>query len=399
MSFVAGLTAFERRNCTPLNAPRPATGSDKNECHARTLLEALVCEVRALSACAVLALAVFAWVPTAWALPADDAVRALLEARIAKLQGVAFAVVLHDAQGTRIVTAGPRSVGGPAVDAHTLFEIGSITKTFTALLLAEAVVRGERRLDDPVAPLFPWPAPALEDRDAAVTLRQLATHTSGLPRIPPNLWLAAILSPSDPYADYGAEKLRSALSWPWRYGRSGAYEYSNFGAGVLGFALTASAGGYNRVLRERVLAPLGMSTTGVAPAGERATGHASGLTATPAWNFDALAGAGALWSTPQDMGRYLLALLAPDSTSLGKAVRLVLTPQANVSERTKIALAWHLTERRGRTIAWHNGRTGGFASMLAFDAQRGEGVVVLGNASIVVDDLAFHLLDARPAAD
>lgn len=325
------------------------------------------------------------------ALPPDDAVRALLAQRLARGQGVAFAVVLHDASGTRIVTAGPRSHGGPPVDADTVFEIGSITKTFTGLLLADAVVRGERRLDAPVAPQLPFPAPALARAATPVTYLALATHTAGLPRLPPDF---APADAADPYADYDAAKLARSLSGDWTLAPGGRYAYSNFGAGLLGYALAGDGRAYDARVQARIAGPLGLRATGLAPSGAAATGHDAALRPAGAWHLDALAGAGALRSTPADMGRYLQAALRAAGTPSAEAWRLATTPVVRgPGPATRVALGWHVLERAGRPITWHNGMTGGHASMIAFDAQRGEGVVVLGNAAIGVDDLAFHLLD------
>lgn len=340
----------------------------------------------------------------AHALPDDAAVRRILAQRIEQKQGVAFAVVLVEGDRTRIVTAGEAVRGGPPVDDRTRFEIGSITKTFTGLLLAQRVLAGDLALDTPVPRLLPpGAAPGLTRDGKAVTLGQLATHTSGLPRLPGNL------DPADrtnPYADYDGTRLVDVLAaTPLARDPPAAYEYSNFGMGLLGYALTWRDGGYGKVVRERVLSPLGMHETGIDlsrgdVATRQAEGHDRDLAPVPAWTFDALAGAGALRSSAHDMAIYLRAAMRPEAGTLGPAFRLAETPLvAGPNAATRVGLAWHVTTREGRTLTWHNGATYGFASMLAFDGERGEGVVVLGNAAISVDDLAWHLLDpSRPLA-
>ena len=332
----------------------------------------------------------------AWALPDDAAVRALLAERIAQKRGVGFAVVLLDDKGVRIVTAGVVKQGGAPIAADTEFEIGSITKTFTSLLLAEAIVRGDVSLGEPVAKYLPAGATGLERNGKTVSLGHLATHTSGLPPIPGNFSRA---NPADPYADYDGASLMAYLGGTVLERDPGeSYAYSNLGAGVLGYALTASRGGYEKVMRERVLLPLGMTDTTqtLTPAQETrfAAGHDPQLAPTPAWRFDALAGAGGLRSTASDMAKYLKAAANPDASPMPAAFNLVKRPVVDgPSPSLRVGLAWHVTVRDGRTIEWHNGRTGGFASMIAFDPASREGVVVLSNASIGVEDLTLHLLD------
>ena len=331
------------------------------------------------------------------ALPDDAAVRALLAERIAQKRGVGFAVVLLDAKGTRIVTAGAARDGGPPVAADTEFEIGSITKTFTALLLADAIARGEAHADDPVARLLPAAASGLARDGKSVTLAQLASHTSGLPPLPTN-WNPA--NRADPYADYDGAHLLAFLASPV-LGRAppAEYQYSNLGVGTLGYALTYQSGGYGSVLRERILAPLRMddTTLDLSPTQEQrlAAGHDPDLKPAASWHLNALAGAGGLRSTALDMAKYLAAAADPATSPLAADFRLAQTPIAEgPTPALRIGLAWHLTQRGATTHIWHNGRTGGYASMIALDPATHEGVVVLSNASISVDDLALHLLDA-----
>jgi len=335
-----------------------------------------------------------AFATAAHALPDDAAVKALLHQRIAQKRAVGLAAVLFENGTTRIVTAGVARADGPAIAADTEFEIGSVTKTFTALLLADAVVGGRVRLDDPVTRYVD--APGLARDGKAVTLGQLATHSSGLPRLPRNL---APANPADPYADYDAAKLTAFLAGDVLQRTPGsAYEYSNLGAGLLGYALTMRDGGYEKALRERVLVPMRMTDTGVVlSAAQRsrfATGHDIQLHSVGPWRLDALAGAGALRSTPADMGKYLGAAVDPSGSSLAAAWKLVETPAADgPTPSLRMALAWHVATRDDRSLLWHNGQTGGFATMVAFDPVARVGVVVMSNAAIGVDDLALHMLD------
>lgn len=336
-----------------------------------------------------------AFATAAQALPDDAAVKALLLQRIAEKRAVGMAAVLVEKGATRIVTAGAARAEGPAIDADTEFEIGSVTKTFTSLLLADAVARGRVALDDPVTKYVA--APGLVRDGKTVTLGQLATHTSGLPRLPKNL---APANPADPYADYDADKLLAFVAGDVLQRMPGAaYEYSNLGAGLLGYALTYRDGGYEKVLRERVLTPLRMDDTTVtlspAQRARFASGHDIQLQPVPPWKIDALAGAGALRSTPADMAKYLRAAIDPAGSALAAAWKLVEAPVADGPvESLRMGLAWHVKLRDGSSVVWHNGQTGGFATMVAFDPVERVGVVVMSNASIGVDDLALHVLDA-----
>jgi CubicO group peptidase (beta-lactamase class C family) len=347
-----------------------------------------------VSGCVVALACLAAFATAAHALPDDAAVKALLDQRIAQKRAMGLAAVLYDKGTTRIVTAGVARADGPPIAADTEFEIGSVTKTFTALLLADAVVRGQATLDDPVTKYVD--AKGLTRDGKTVTLGQLATHSSGLPRLPKNLSPA---DPADPYADYDAAKLLAFLEGDVLQRTPGsAYEYSNLGAGLLGYALTKSGGGYEKVLRERVLRPMDMTDTAITLSPSQrsrfASGHDIQLHPVGPWRLDALAGAGALRSTPADMGKYLRTAVDPSASPLAAAWKLVETPLADgPSPSLRMALAWHVAEREGRSIVWHNGQTGGFATMMAFDPATREGVVVMSNAAIGVDDLAFHLLD------
>lgn len=290
------------------------------------------------------------------------------------------------AQGARVHLAGTQQVGG-----RPLFQIGSITKTVTALALATAVVRGEVDLDDPVAPLLPeveaWP------RGAPITLRELATHTAGLPRIPPGQWHKVLTRDQDPYADLDAPVLYRNLAKTRLHAR-GRMRYSNYGYGLLGHALAERAGTtWEELVQREVLRPLGMAdTTSQPPAAAEAgdaerlrvlTGHRrSGVPREVAWTFaDAMAGCGALWSTVEDMLAYLQAQLQPPEGVLGEAVRLTHSE----------GLAWMPLPRMSRTSGWfHNGGTYGFRSIALFTADAA--TVVLTNSDRAVDGLGFQIL-------
>jgi CubicO group peptidase (beta-lactamase class C family) len=283
------------------------------------------------------------------------------------------------------------------VTPDTQFEIGSVTKVFTSLLLAESERAGKVNRDDPVTKyLKVSAAPEGLARLEKITLLMLATHTSGLPRLPPNIAPADM---RDPYADYTREKLLAGLAMSAANVKAPAdYAYSNYGAGVLGQALAAAWGqSYTDALRQHVLDPLGMAQTtlgltGAVAAGNMAPGHGEGGKPVANWTFDAIAPAGTLRSSARDMALFLQACLGLRQTPL--AASFAATEQSQrplVGLVGSIGLGWHLTAD-DPPIIWHNGGTGGYRSFIGFDPRGKCGLVVLVNTSQSPDGLAFGLL-------
>ena len=315
---------------------------------------------------------------------------------------------LVEADGTTRVagTGRTRLPDGPVPGAETIFEIGSITKTFTALMLAEAVVQDRIRLDTPVGELLPGSqVPTREG--AAITVGQLARHTSGLPRSPGRMGFAAvwraIVRGDNPYADVSAPVLLDVLAGTKlrRTPGHGRMRYSNFGAGLLGTALVQLFGAddYGTLVRQQVLIPLGLGDTYPSPEPEQsaqsAQGHGFRRRPVPNWRLDGLAGAGALRSTVSDLLSYLRAQLEPDATPLGPAIRLthaLLEPSRPMS----IGLGWISSRSPGGRMYWHNGGTGGFRSFAGFLPEQGRAVAVLVNDRRSPDAVGVRLLDFRP---
>lgn len=334
----------------------------------------------------------------------DEAIRKLLAKRIdVDRQSVGMVVGVIDAKGRRVIAHGATgAVNGRPVDGETLFEIGSVTKALTSLLLADMVRRGEVKLDDPVAAHLP-PGTVVPTRDGkAITLIDLATHTSGLPRLPGNM---AMKDPLNPYADYTVAQLDAFLrdyALPRDIGAT--YEYSNLGAGLLGRALAYRAGGdYETVLRKRVLTPLGMGNTAIAlsPAqtARFSAGHTADFKPTPHWDFLSLPGAGALRSTADDLLKLTAAELGYVDTPLKAAMADQLVPRRPAGRGgVQVALGWHVWPTPEGEIVTHNGGTMGFQSFVGFNRQTGLGVVVLSNTAGVmgVDDIGLHLLAGQP---
>ena len=286
-----------------------------------------------------------------------------------------------------VLDAGRLETAGADPDA--LHQIGSVTKVFTGLLLALEVVEGRLTLESAVGDLVP----ELADRPVGgVRLGALVTHTSGLPRLPPGMWCKAWGAQArDPYADIDEPALWSALA-TMTPRRSARPRYSNLGFGLLGTVLARHLeASYEAAVRERIAVPLGMERTTSRPADPR-PGHTRRGRARPtAWTFDALAGAGALWSTVSDMSAFMRAQLDPPDGVLGEAIALTQRSLVGTG-RTEQAMAWMKLSSRHGSLLWHNGGTAGFRSFVGVDRGRRRGVVVLGDTDRSVDRWGFRLL-------
>ena len=269
----------------------------------------------------------------------------------------------------------------------SLFEIGSISKTFTGLLLARMVAEGKARYDEPVRQLLPRGTVA-KPQGPEITLFDLATHRSGLPRMPANF---RPIDRTNPYADYDAPKLYAYLK---AHGvakpASPEYRYSNLGLGLLGQALADRAGkSYTEHLHDQITAPLGLADTTVhlSPGQQQRflQGHNEKNLPVHAWDLDALAGAGAIRSSAGDMLTYLAANLHPERhPPLQAALASSHQLRANAAGGSHIALAWHYSPEDA--AYYHSGATAGFTSYAAFSPQADTAIVVLTNTGP-----SFHL--------
>ena len=343
---------------------------------------------------------------TDWKVPSDAEIRALLVQRIdTQHQGVGIVVGVISPAGRRIVAYGARDQGDARpLDGDTLFEIGSITKVFTAITLADMVRRGEVTLDDPAQKYLPAGVHMPTRGGHAITLRGLATHTSGLPRLPTNMLPK---DPADPYADYSDDKLGQFLSsYALTRDPGETWEYSNLGFGLLGQLLAHRAGTtYESLVKARVLGPLGMTSTTIAlspdQAARMAAGHDSSQRRVPAWNLPALAGAGALRSSANDLLTFLAANLGYTETPLKDDLAAVLAVRrATGAPAVAQALGWEVLTLPQGEIVEHGGGTGGYHTFLAFNAKTRTGVVILTNAETIMggDDIALHILTGSPVA-
>ena len=329
----------------------------------------------------------------------DSTLRAIVQDRVAtkRAQGMVVAV-LERGKPARIQTAGVSGLAGVPLDGNTVFEIGSITKTFTGSLLAEMASRGEVKLEDPISKYLPKSVQVPSRNKKEITLLHLATQSSGLPRLATNMRPAET---ANPYADYSVDQLYEFLS-SYKLTRDPGerYEYSNVGMGLLGHVLALRAGkSYEELLKERILDPLGMSDTRVdltPPMKARAAqGFDAEGTPTTSWTLPTLAGAGALKSTANDMLKFLAANLDSASKPLGRVLAQARAPRHDADRpRNTIGLGWHIVDLLGTIATWHNGGTGGFRAFVGMDDVRHRGVIVLTNSAHNPDDIGFHVLES-----
>ncbi|WP_370618039.1 serine hydrolase domain-containing protein [Mumia sp. Pv 4-285] len=294
----------------------------------------------------------------------------------------------HHAVSVALVEPDGVRYAGFGANEHTPYEIGSVAKVMTSMLLSDAVARGEVTLEEPLGDHLD-----LGDSPAAdVTLAELASHRSGLPRMGGGLWgtagaAVATLRHRNPYYesvdDLVAEAREASVG-----DERGSVSYSNLGGALLGQALAARSGlDYAALLRTRLLEPLGLTDTTVPEDDADATTHgraASGLAEEP-WVQDGYAPAGGIRSTTADLAVLIGAVL--DRSAPGADA---VEPRWDAADGDRIGLAW-FTSADGTT--WHNGGTGGYRAMVALDRTRGRGVVVLADTAIDVDDAALDILE------
>lgn len=276
-------------------------------------------------------------------------------------------------------------------DGETLFEIGSITKVFTAMLVQRLVKQGRLDWDRPISGYLEG-MQFQNESVGAITLRSLATHSSGLPRLPDNLSPADSL---DPYADYTRGDLNAFLSSFDPDLLSNGYAYSNLGLGLLGsIAADAAQTDYPAAIEEHILAPLGMGRSFAAYPQQTDANMASGYSngaVMPAWTFDAMAGAGAIVSSANDLMRLIHAGFEADASGVNAAI--VATQQRQ--DGHDMALGWHIeSDSDGNAVYWHNGGTGGYASFLAVNPTQSKGWLILATSSDYawVTELGMSLL-------
>jgi CubicO group peptidase (beta-lactamase class C family) len=333
----------------------------------------------------------------------ENAAKPLVENQV--VDGLSIGYIAGDHYG--IVHLGSSNPAGEKPNNSTIYELGSISKVFTSLLLADAVARGEIDLSaaadvaNPAGIRFP-------SRDGrSITWLDLSTHRTGLPRLATNMPVTDLVNPYRDYDSKKAAEFLNAYELPRAPGAS--QEYSNFAVSVLGYLVAQKAGKtYQDLLQERIAGPLKLTDTTVSLSADQtkrlATPHSKFGLAASQWTFADLPGAGGVHSTMRDMMRFAKAQLSPPSGPLGDAIELAWKQHtAADASGAAMGLAWMIAGD-GQT-RWHNGGTGGFHAALFINREIRSAVIVLCNTAVKaeVDDLAVKLiqksagLETKPA--
>jgi CubicO group peptidase (beta-lactamase class C family) len=325
-----------------------------------------------------------------------DDVKDNIKARIDNDLTPGIVVGILDANGVKYYSFGVKSlITKSPVNEHSVFEIGSITKSFTGIILADMVTKGEVKLDDPLQQHVPKAVTVPTRNGSVIKLLNLANHTSSLPRLPGNF---APANPNNPYADYSEKHLYDFLSSYTLLRDIGSdYEYSNYGMGLLGHVLAAKRGvSYEQLMINTIAKPLDLKNTRITLTPEMkenlALGYAGGALAEN-WDLTSLAGAGAIRSTAEDMMRYVQANMGLVKSNLYPAMQLAHKNSREAEAKPMVGLGWHIMTANDQEIIWHNGGTGGYRSFIGFIKGTNKAVVVLSNSIVSVDDIGAHLLN------
>lgn len=309
---------------------------------------------------------------------------------------VGIVVGIVSPRGKEVFSYGKTALDGDQeVDENTIFELGSIGKVFTTLLLAVMVEKGELSFEDPIENFLPDDISVPIYNGQSIRLIDLATHTSGLPGIPENL------APADeynPYADYSIDQMYTALSEVTLSQEPGKdYEYSNFGMGLLGHILSLHSGmSYEELVVHYITDELGMPDTRVdlttVMQDHLAHGYREGEL-FPLWDNPTLAGAGALRSSVKDMLTFLAANVGLKESSLFEAMKVTHEPRFPVGPSMEVGLAWHMSKKGDNLVIEHHGATGGYWSFAGFIMEEQTAVVVLTNTFQDIDEIGLGLLE------
>jgi serine-type D-Ala-D-Ala carboxypeptidase/endopeptidase len=339
--------------------------------------------------------------------PPDEAVREFVRPYIERGQAKGIVVGLIEPDGSRrVLILGEAGEGARPLSASSVFETGSLAKTFTGVVLADMVRRGEVKLDDPVAKFLPAAVRVPTRNGRQITLLDLATHTSGLPRYPTGY---VSPDPGNPYAHFVDKDLYAFLDgYTLEHDPGERFEYSNVGMGLLGHALAAAAGAqdFQALVAARILQPLGLSMTAygrtAATASWMTRGHDSRGAVAPYFDVAALAAAGGLNSTVGDLMTYIEANIGEPESSLEQAMRDAHRVYYSPRPGMGIGLGWMTMKRGSINQVGHRGGSAGYSSYVAFDPATSAGVVVLVNTGEFeyADRIGRELLDPgqRPLA-
>lgn len=300
-------------------------------------------------------------------------------------------------KGTEFFSYGYKSlISKELINENSVFEIASISKTFTGIMLAEMVVNDDLTLNDPLQNLLPSEVKVPTRNQENILLVHLANHTSGLPRMPANFNMSNLINPFVNYSEEHSYEFLNSYELPRDIGLN--YEYSNYGFGLLGHALaTKEEMTYKDLLLGKICEPLKLNHTNTVFTPDMianlAKGHKLGVEVTN-WDYQScFAGAAGIRSTPGDMVKYLSYNMGLLPTNLSKAMQLSHKNTRVNGESPQIGLAWNITPLDEMEIVWHDGETGGYRSFIGFQKNGNKGVVVLTNSNADINDIGMHLLE------
>lgn len=328
-----------------------------------------------------------------------ESIKANIRARINNGENQNIIIGVLDEKGKHFYSYGYVSDKNKiAPKKYTLYEIGSVSKIFTTLALAKADIEKELSLSDPLKEHIPGSVTFDPFENQDIQLLHLANHHSGLPRMPDNMPFS---DAANPFVDYTPE-----LMWEFLAGHTlrrapgESYEYSNYAMGMLGYILAHKKEmGFDELISQEICAPMKMADTKEKLNQDQllrvSPGH-TGSKQVKNWDFDALAGAGAIRSSASDMLTFLMYQMEfMTSPGLTEAIRLShrATASTGKDSQDSVALGWHISHGKDTRILWHNGQTAGYHSFLGFDKKNKRGIVVLANNSTSIDDIGFHYLN------
>ena len=275
-----------------------------------------------------------------------------------------------------------------------VFEIGSVSKVFTSTLLANFVTDGKIKLNDNINDYLKTPL----INDTGISFISLANHTSGLPRLPTNLNLTKV-NPENPYKEYKEQELTEYLTKYLELSNKGKYQYSNLGAGLLGYTLSKIENTtYENLLQQKIFSIFNMhnSTSDISKIkGNLVKGLNDKGKEVPNWEFSVLAGAGGIYSSVEDLSQFAIAQFDYSN----KELKLTRKKTLEVNENMDIGLGWHILKSQSNNFwYWHNGGTGGYSSSMAIDPKTKNGIIILSNVSAFnpnmenIDKLCFELM-------
>jgi CubicO group peptidase (beta-lactamase class C family) len=332
-------------------------------------------------------------------LPSDTDIQRMVDDRVVTYrETVGLIVGVVEPAGQRLFARGPAQVGNDdQVTGDTIFEIGSVSKVFTALALADEAHRGELSLNDPAVKYLPPGTVLPQHGPKPITLLDLGTHTSGLPNMPPNV---AVTDFNNPNADMTQEQLLKSVAAYELTGDVGAtYQYSNAGYELLGMAVAAAAHtDFETLLKSRIFGPLKMTNTRIASSLDEkdllSAGYDAHLQPVPHERTPVLPGSGGARSTANDLLNFVAANIGLTPSPLSPAMaEMVNQKRPTQYTALKAALGWHVATLHGVEMVWENGQTAGYRAFIGFVPAKRVGVVVLSNSVNVTDDIGVHILD------